>query len=136
MDIKKEFVQVYGYCVDDGATEELELDESITYVRASDVRRITIYKTFHELFVDDSAHTIFNACVAGNKDTDLSGIWKVFCNRLMGLAGFSCTCGGIKHGVQHCKCDFSVVLPLVEVWTKTGKYFVAGEDRFRFVERK
>jgi len=131
MEIKKEFVQVYVYCVEDGVTGVFETFGPTTHIRLSDVRRVTIYKSFQKLCTD-GARTIFHTHRVNKKFEDF---WNEFCYKLRANSGFSCTCHMIQHGVNQCTCDFSMVLPLVEVWTKTGKYFVFGDDRFRFAEK-
>lgn len=133
MDIKKEFVQVYGYCVEDGVAGDLWSRVSTTLIRLSDIRRIAVYNTFQQLSTNND-RSIFHTHV---KEKDMSDhSLKKFCNGLSMNTSFSCKCEKLAYGFNQCTCDFSMVLPLVEVWTKTGKYFVAGDDRFRFVERK
>lgn len=132
MDIKKEFVQVYGYCIEDDVAGNISLNGGALYVRERDVRRIVVYRTFYAL-APEGLGTIFHTHRVNKNFEDF---WKEFCYKLSANSGFSCTCKMIEHGLNRCTCDFSMVLPLVEVWTKTGKYFVAGDDRFRFVERK
>jgi len=131
MDIKKEFVQVYGYCVEDDVAGVFEIFGPNAYIRLSDVRRVTIYTSFQQLCIDGVC-TIFHTW---RVNKDLEAFWKEFCYKLRAYSGFSCICGGMRHGVNRCTCDISMVLPLVEVWTTTGKYFVTGDDRFRFAEK-
>ena len=52
MDIKKEFVQVYGYCVEDGVAGVFEIFGPTVHIRLSDVRRVTIYTSFQQLCID------------------------------------------------------------------------------------
>lgn len=131
MDMKKEFVQVYGYCVEDGVAGDFAERGPDTQIRVADVRRIAVYTSFEQLSLG-GVRSIFRTHLGENEYTHK--FWKKFC--LMLCTDFSCTCGNVLRGFDKCTCDFSKVLPLVEVWTKTGKYFVAGDDRFRFVERK
>ncbi len=134
MDLKKEFVQVYGYCVEDGVTGDLWSRVSTTHIRMSDIRRFAVYNTFGQL-ATSNGRSIFHTHVQDDKDVS-DHSWKNFCIGLCTSTSFSCKCEKMAYSFNQCTCDFSMVLPLVEVWTKTGKYFVAGEDRFRFVERK
>lgn len=133
MDIKKEFVQVYGYCVEDGVLGDLEPRLGpATHILASTIRRVAVYKTFNHLCPEDDVRSIFRSHLDGD---DFRQFWKKFCYRLCACMNFSCTCDKLMHGFKECTCDLSIVLPLVEVWTKTGKYFVFGDDRFRFAEK-
>lgn len=133
--MKKEFVQVYGYCVEGGVAGEIHRWGPTTYIRLSDIRRVAVYTTFDQL-APEGVCSIFQTHFG--KQKHMEPFWDKFRYTLGDYSGFSPTCGQTKHGVHICMCDFSMVLPLVEVWTKTGKYFVAGDDRFRFVvvERK
>jgi hypothetical protein len=132
MDMKKEFVQVYGHCVEDGVAGEIARNGPATYVLEYDVRRVAVYRTFSHFFSDD-CRSIFHTHLGRN---EIQHFWKRFCYNLITHANMSCSCGKLMDGFHQCECDYSMMLPLVEIWTKTGKYFVAGADRYRFVDER
>lgn len=134
MESKKGFVQVYGHCVEDGVVVILpKHGPKTTRILTSTIRRVAVYSTFNQL-CQEGVSSIFHTHLGVKKS--MEQFWDQFCWILEERSGFSRTCGQKEHHVNKCACDFSMVLPLVEVWTKTGKYFVAGEDRFQFVERE